>query len=130
MRPVDDWLAVRLAGAPPELGAAIRELVDEVPAAGTGAEAIPEHLAAAALAGFEGVLAETEVDRRSRRAALRLLAADAALTYAFEAAVDLGTDPWRLADRLGPNGLLGERLASAGPAGSRDPRAGGERGAS
>lgn len=110
----DDWLAARLAGAPAELGTAIRELVDARGVTGTShACRVSEELAEAALAGFEQVLAETGTDRRSRMAALRLLAADAVLTYAFEAAAELGEDPWRLADQLGPTGALGERLAGS-----------------
>ena len=58
---------------------------------------------------------------QNRKTALRLLAADALLTYAFEAAVDseIGGDAAaaeRLAERVGPCGLLGDRIASPGPA--------------
>jgi len=108
----ETWLAARLAGAPAELGAAIRDLVDaEDLARASDAGPLAERLAAAALAGFEGVLAETAADRKSRTAALRLLAADAVLTCAFEAAAEPGGDPWGLGERLGPAGALGERLA-------------------
>lgn len=78
--------------------------VPDVPGA-----AVPDVLAAAALATFERVMAGSQ----SRGDALRLLAADALLTYAFEASTELGRDPGELAERLGPAGLLGERLARA-----------------
>lgn len=113
---LDAWLEPRLAEAPPELAGAIRRLVDEasVPAVGgadsASATGIPERLAAAALHGFEDVLGEITADPRSRRAALRLLAADASLTYAFEAAADLELDVVHLADGIGPRGRLGALL--------------------
>jgi hypothetical protein len=83
-------------------------------ARGTG---IPGLLAAAALRGFEDVLVETAADLQSRRAALRLLAADASLTYAFEAAADLELDVVDLADGLGPRGHLGALLDAAADGG-------------
>lgn len=116
----EDWLEPRLRGAPPELAAAIRGLLDEASepavagAAASGSDTIPDLLAAAALRGLDGVLEQTAVDRRSRAGALRLLAADASLTFAFEAAADLGLDAVELADRLGPRGALGARLEAAG----------------
>ena len=112
----EDWLEPRLGSAPPELAAAIRRLLDETRdstapgAAGFGSGAIPDVLAGAALRGLDGVVERTAVDRSSRAGALRLLAADASLTYAFEAAADLGLDAVELADRLGPRGALGARL--------------------
>lgn len=121
---LDSWLEPRLAEAPPELANAIRQLMREAGDAGAGehpaddsapSAGIPERLAAAALRGFEDVLHETAADLRSRRAALRLLAADASLTYAFEAAADLELDVIDLADGLGPCGALGTLLdATAG----------------
>lgn len=119
---LDNWLEPRLAEAPPELASAIRQLVRELendasmarPEDAAGPDAgIPERLAAAALRGFEDVVAETAADLRSRRAALRLLAADASLTYAFEAAADLELDVVELADGLGPRGALGMLLDAA-----------------
>lgn len=77
-RKEDAWLAQRLADVPPRLAAAVRELTQ-----GGGADA----LADAALAAFERV-----ASGGARRAgALDLLAADALLTYAFEAAADVET---------------------------------------
>lgn len=107
---LDGWLEPRLAEAPPELADAIRQLVRE---RDEGDADIAARLAAAALRGFDDVLTETATDLRSRRAALRLLAADASLTYAFEAAADLDVDVVDLADRLGPCGLLGTMLDAA-----------------
>lgn len=120
---LNEWLNPRLEAAPAELAAAISELLQE--ACGRGghdggadgdASTIPGRLAAAALWGLDAVSGEDRaVERRSPRGtALRLLAADAALTYAFEAAADLGGDVVGLAARLGPRGALGARLASAG----------------
>jgi hypothetical protein len=132
---LESWLEPRLAGTPRELAVAIRQLVRELdPAdpAGAALEAagVPERLASAALRGFEDVLAETAADLRSRSAALRLLAADASLTYAFEAAADLELDVVALADRVGPRGTLGTLLEAAAGVdergAGRGPRAGGE----
>jgi hypothetical protein len=119
--------------APPELAAAIRELLAETGGDGAGpAFTVPDGLAAAALRGIDEVACrDAAPDRPVRDTALRLLAADAALTYAFEAAADLGADVVVLAERLGPRGALGARLsgrsgdAAAGPDGNGAP---GERG--
>ena len=69
-----------------------------------------EALANAALRGLDEVVAR-EGDRGT---ALRLLAADAALTYAFQAAAELGEDVSALAERVGLGGELGRRIRSAG----------------
>lgn len=111
---LEGWLEARLAGVPPELGDAVRA------ALGAGAEtaSIPgippgaARLGRAALRELDAVGAAA----RDRGAALRLLAADALLTYAFEAAADpeLGggaSEAAALALRLGPRGELGARLA-------------------
>lgn len=117
---LNDWLNPRLAVAPPELARAIHELLRE---AGRGAPGgtdpegatIPGRLADAALRGIDEVASGGgTADRSARGMALRLLAADAALTYAFEAAADLDGDVVGLATRLGPRGALGARLATAG----------------
>jgi hypothetical protein len=82
-------------------------LLDEVPSSNLTDP--PRALATAALAGFEEV-----VGGSGRRVeALRLLAADAALTYAFEAAAECGTAA-ALAEWIGLRGELGARLASTG----------------
>jgi hypothetical protein len=72
----------------------------------------PSAMAEAALAAFDRVAA----DRAGRDGALDLLAADALLTYAFQAAADpsLGGDAGSavdLAARMGPHGEIGARLA-------------------
>lgn len=109
---VATWLEPRLAGAPAELAAAVRELLGEVETdADGGFLDVPETLAAAALLGFEGVLERADP---AREVALRLLAADAALTYAFEAAASLGRDVDDLAMRIGPGGELGRRIERHG----------------
>ena len=113
---VETWLEPRLVGAPVELAAAVRELLGEVEADADGRfPDVPEALVAAALLGFDGVLEPVDA---AREVALRLLAADAALTYAFEAAASLGRDVDGLAMRIGPGGELGRRLDQgvAGPA--------------
>ena len=105
---VDKWLNPRLTGAPPELAEAVRGLVGEVePHALESGLAVAETLAAAAMLGFEGVLEQADPERE---VALRLLAADAALTYAFEAAASLGQDVNQLALLMGAGGELGRRL--------------------
>lgn len=106
------WLESRLGDVPEELAAAMRSALEEVeppPAATPG-----DVLADAALAELDAVLRGGERDRRT---ALRLLCADALLTYAFEAAADpaVGGDAARaesLAERIGPRGALGYRIAA------------------
>ena len=105
---VEIWLEPRLVDAPAELAAAVRELLGEFEAdAERQMLDVPDTLAAAALLGFERVLEPADP---AREVALRLLAADAALTYAFEAAASLGRDVDELAVRIGPSGELGHRL--------------------
>lgn len=71
-----------------------------------------------------GVLARAalrELDRvtemEGREAALALLAADAALTYSVEAALDDGSSPTDLAAAVGLRGALGRRLDADGGSG-------------
>jgi len=105
---VDNWLEPRLAGAPRELAEAVRGLLSEVDLDADHSKlGVPETLAAAAMLGFEGVLQQPDP---KRQVALRLLAADAALTYAFEAAASVGQDVDRLALRLGACGELGRGI--------------------
>lgn len=115
---LDEWLSPRLVAAPPELAAAIRELLVEAGVDPASPEtAVPDGLAVAALRGIDDVArCDGGPDRPSRGPALRLLAADAAFTYAFEAAADLGIDVVALAERLGPRGALGVRLSGRAPA--------------
>lgn len=103
------WLARRLEEVPPDLALAVRRLLGSEPGPG------PDRMAAASLEGFERVAAGAE----DRDRALDLLAADALLTYAFEAAADpeLGGSAVAaraLADRVGPAGKLGRRAARGG----------------
>lgn len=94
-----------------------RELEARVAASAEGADS-------AGFAGpVAGVLARAalrELDRvtemEGREAALALLAADAALTYSFEAALDDGVAPTDLAAAVGLRGALGRRLGAAGEA--------------
>ncbi|MEE8487232.1 MAG: hypothetical protein V3S56_03610 [Gemmatimonadota bacterium] len=105
---VEYWLEPRLAGAPHELAEAVRGLVSEVDLdADNSGLGVPETLAAAAMLGFEGVLEQPDPKRKD---ALRLLAADAALTYAFEAAASFGQDVDQLALRIGAGGDLGRGI--------------------
>lgn len=98
------WLKPRMMEAPPELAADILRLLDATPEADFSDPVIA--LATAALAGLEQVADGTG----DRGEALRLLAADAALTYAFEAAAEAGRSA-ELAARVGLDGELGRRLA-------------------
>ncbi len=102
------WLDSRLADVPLQLAEAVRALSGESLSDG------PEGLVTAALHGFDVVVDGTG----SRPSALELLAADALLTYAFEAAADPSLEgsavkSVRLAARVGPAGEIGARLAAA-----------------
>jgi hypothetical protein len=78
------WLAARRPAAPPTLVEPITRWLEDSPAS------LPDHLALAGRALLERVLARPE---GGRELALDLLAADALVTYAFEAQaeVDAGT---------------------------------------
>ncbi len=108
------WLEARLRSAPPELADEVRALVREAAEDGAveplGGGAIADLLATAGLLGIDEVVAT----RSGRESALRLLAADAALTCAFEAAAETGGDVARLCAAIGPEGALGRRLAGVG----------------
>lgn len=111
------WLRPRLQTAPPELRDDILELLETTP--GLDLSDPVDALAMAALAGLEQVVR----GRGDRSEALRLLAADAALTYAFEAAAEAGRSA-ELAVRVGLEGELGSRLRKAALArGQPDPEA-------
>ena len=114
--PTHRWLEPRMAGAPPELAADILRLVDTT--AGLDLSDPVTALAAAGLAGLEQVAEGTG----ERSAALRLLAADAALTYAFEAAAESGRSA-ELAEQVGLEGELGRRLARGTRAQAGSPQA-------
>ena len=103
-----DWLEARLSEVPGELDQAIRAVVARQPQHED--EGAGEALARAALAELDSVVTREP----TRAVALSLLAADATLTYAFEAAAGLGEDARTLADQVGPGGLLGGRLSETG----------------
>lgn len=100
------WLRPRLEdGVPPDLAEAVRACVR---AAEAGPDTpVPELLARAAVSELDR-LGDRPADRET---AVRLLAADAALTYAFECAAETGADVPALADGVGLRGLIGGRLA-------------------
>ena len=78
---LERWLESRLSGVPDELGAQVRaSLASREPA--DAVEDVVTAFGEAALTGLDRVRA----GRQSRRDALHLLAADACLTYAFQAA--------------------------------------------
>ncbi len=102
---LETWLAGRLESAPPELAEAVWPLVRGRLADGE------DGLVHAALVALENA-ADGEADRSE---AVTLLAADAILTYALEAAADpaLGGSAARarrLAERAGPGGLIGAQF--------------------
>lgn len=104
--PADAWLVRRLEEIPSDLALAVRRLVGREPGL------TPDRMATASLDAFDRVAAGG--DDRDR--ALELLAADALLTYAFEAAADPALEgsaagASALADRFGPSGELGRRSA-------------------
>ena len=106
------WLEARLPAAPPELADAIRARVEGV--LGDGEEG----LVSVALDALEAAAGGAG----SRGSAIELLAADAILTYALEAAADpeLGGSAaraLRLSRRIGPAGLIGDRLGAPPEAG-------------
>lgn len=108
-----EWLEPRLAGIPEELAEAVRACLERVSAGVAPAWSVPETLAHAAADAFERVASGSQ----GREAALGLLAADASLTYAFEAAAELGADLQGLVDRIGLRGRLGRALSelASGP---------------
>lgn len=102
------WLEPRLRDAPPRLADAVRRCLaraepEEPP------EGVSGWLAHAAL----GELGRVEAGRTGDRGeAIRLLAADASLTFAYEAAAERNEDLGRLAREWGPAGRLGRELAA------------------
>lgn len=105
---LERWLESRLAGVPEELGEEVRASLAGRDPADT-VDAVVNAFGEAALKGLDRV----RVGRQSRRDALQLLAADACLTYAFEAAADLGGEPAAVARRFGARGELGVRIREA-----------------
>lgn len=102
------WLEGRLDGVHPALAEAVRRCVEGAPEP-DGPTSVAETLADAAAAELEDLAGGSQ----DRAAAVRLLAADAVLTYAFEAVAEQGGDPDALAGRVGPEGVLGRALVRA-----------------
>lgn len=88
---VGEWVASRAAGVPPHLLARVNDALG--PALQLPVAAAPEECVAAAERVVGELLAD---DRTGRDSALALLAADALVTFAFEAAADA---PGQLAER-------------------------------
>lgn len=103
-----DWLEPRLRDAPPRLAEVVRECLERVEMDGSPG-GLSGWLARAARQEFGRVEAGRTGDREE---ALRLLAADASLTLAFEAAAEEGEDLTRVADEWGASGRLGRELAA------------------
>jgi len=109
--PLRRWLDSRSEEAPVALKARIGQLVDAHPEWET--LPIPEALMAASEALMAGVLA---ADAKDRRTALDLLAADACVTYAFEAASETPASLVALAERsMRHMAQLVEKAGSRGP---------------
>lgn len=87
-----DWLDARRPAPPPTLRAHLDRRVTPAPAGG-GEGALPDHLAAAGRDLLQRVRSHPAA---GRELALDLLAADALVTYAFEAQAE--ADPGRLVD--------------------------------
>lgn len=105
------WLAPKLEDVPEVLARAVDELLDRSADPGRCPEGVhgpngtvPDFLAYAAICGLDRV-ARMEEDR-DRELASRLLAADACLTWAFEAAAEEGSAE-ELAELAEANGLRG-----------------------
>lgn len=104
----EEWLEPRLREAPPRLADAVRRCLDRAEPDEPPAE-LSAWLAHAAVQELGRVRAGRAGDRDE---ALRLLAADASLTFAFEAAAQRGEDLGRMAEQWGPAGRLGRELAA------------------
>lgn len=102
------WVEDRLREAPPRLAEAVRRCLSraEPPESPRG---VAGWLARAATEEFGRVEAGEPGDRRE---ALRLLAADASLTLAFEAAAEGDRPVAELAREWGPAGRLGREIAA------------------
>lgn len=109
---IGDWLDARQPAPPPALGAELRRALG--PALGGDASGVRE----ASLAAAESLLADAlAAGCRDREQAIVLLAADALVTYAFEAAAD---DPEALGERAAAavRRLAGLAAAAAGAGGA------------
>jgi hypothetical protein len=91
------WLDARAAAPPPELRARMAAALEAVTS-----ETVPGALAEAALSCLQATMAAPG----ERASALDLLAADALLTYALEAATEMGAQALRdVVDAYGPSRL-------------------------
>lgn len=102
------WLEPKLRDAPDRLAEAVRRCLARAEP-GESPEGVSGWLAHAAVEELDRVEADRSGDRGE---ALGLLAADAALTFAFEAAAERGEDLERLAREWGPAGRLGRELVA------------------
>lgn len=106
-REAERWLEGRVDEAPARLGELVRQLLERAEP-----EESPDDVAGwLAWAAYQEFVTVDGGDREGD-AALRLLAADAALTYAFEAAAEGGGDLADMARSWGAGGRLGQELAA------------------
>ena len=94
---VQAWLAAREPTPPAVLAERLRQVVAAAPAAVADAETMAVALGALGHTLLEGVV---HCDPQGAGVALDLLAADAFVTYAFEAAAEDGADVGALAEQL------------------------------
>lgn len=107
-RQAAEWLEARLRDVPPRLSEAVRRCLSRAEPP-EPPEAVSVWLAWAALGEFGRVEAGRAGDRGQ---ALRLLAADASLTLAFEAAAERDEPLERLTREWGPAGRLGRKIVA------------------
>jgi hypothetical protein len=91
------WLAEREPAPPAELAAKLAQCVDAAPEAVLASNSVAEVVGAIGTWLLQSVV---ERQRTAYDAAVDLLAADAFVTYAFEAASEEGTDVAGLANQL------------------------------
>jgi len=91
------WLAARQPEPPADLAAKLAQCVDAAPEAVLAGGSVPEVIGALGTWLLQSVV---ERQRTAHDTAMDLLAADAFVTYAFEAASEEGTDVTGLANQL------------------------------
>ena len=113
------WLSQRLEDVPARLTEAVEELLDRASrpeqrpeGVRPAGDSVPDFLAYAAICELERVARQDQ----DRELAVRLLAADACLTWAFEAAADRGEGEAleELAEANGLRGRIGDLLERIG----------------
>ncbi len=92
-----DWLRARGPEAPPVLASELERCVERAPEEAFAGESVAEVAGNVGLATLRGVVRRQAV---AHDGAMQLLAADAFVTYAFEAAAEAGEDGTALAHRL------------------------------